>query len=56
MSLHLELQNLDQKLDETVTSFLQCVKAVAEELAVFDNALKPTKFNLHILRALCDEL
>nr|XP_019703732.1 uncharacterized protein LOC105038838 [Elaeis guineensis] len=56
MSLHLELQNLRQKLDETVTSLLRRAKAVADELAASGNALKPTEFNLHVLRALCDDL
>ena len=56
MSLHLELQNLRQKSDETVTSLLRRAKAVADELAASGNALKPTEFNLHVLRALCDDL
>ena len=56
MSLHLELQNLHQKLDEIVTSLLRHAKAVADQLAISGNALKPTEFNLHVLRALCNDL
>ncbi|XP_043705222.1 uncharacterized protein LOC122655036 [Telopea speciosissima] len=56
MSLHLDMQNLSKKPDESVTSLLRCAKAIANELVASNNTLKPTEFNLHVLQALYDDL
>ncbi|GAV67271.1 UBN2_3 domain-containing protein [Cephalotus follicularis] len=55
LSLHLALQNIEHKPDETITQFLHCARHIHDELDVVGRPLSPEDFNLYIFKGLQED-
>ncbi|GAV88837.1 UBN2_3 domain-containing protein [Cephalotus follicularis] len=55
LSLHLSLQNIEHKPDESITQFLQRTKTLHDELAAAGRPISLEDFNLYIFKALRED-
>ncbi|GAV65947.1 UBN2 domain-containing protein [Cephalotus follicularis] len=55
LSLHLALQNIKHKPDESITQFLQGTKTLHDELATAGRLISLEDFNLYIFKALKED-
>ncbi|GAV65777.1 UBN2 domain-containing protein [Cephalotus follicularis] len=55
LSLHLALQNIEHKPDETITQFLHRARHIHDELAATGWPLSPEDFNLYIFKGLRED-
>ncbi|GAV57722.1 UBN2 domain-containing protein [Cephalotus follicularis] len=56
LSLHLALQNIEHKPDESINQFLHCARHIHDELAAAGWPLSPEYFNLYIFKGLREDL
>ncbi|GAV88702.1 UBN2 domain-containing protein [Cephalotus follicularis] len=55
LSLHLALQNIEHKPDETITQFLQRARHIHDELAAAGRPLSPEDSNLYVFKGLRED-